>query len=57
MNNRLVSEVPLAYVVVNSGYPENETTARAVLTHVSDQTVSYKHLRGGIIFTEDIPKS
>ncbi|KAL2847849.1 putative phenylacetyl-CoA ligase [Aspergillus pseudoustus] len=57
MDHRLASEVPLAYVVVNSGYPENETTARAVLKHISERTVSYKHLRGGLIFTEDIPKS
>ncbi|KAK5789755.1 hypothetical protein VI817_008878 [Penicillium citrinum] len=50
MNENLASEVPLAYVV-------NQTTAQAILKHVSDRTVSYKHLRGGIIFTEMIPRS
>ncbi|KAJ5608336.1 AMP-dependent synthetase/ligase [Penicillium hordei] len=57
MNESLASEVPLAYVVVKSGYPQNQTTAQAILKHVNDRTVSYKHLRGGIIFTEIIPRS
>lgn len=57
MNESLASEVPLAYVVVKSGYPQNQTTAQAILKHVNDRTVSYKHLRGGIIFTEVIPRS
>lgn len=57
MNESLASEVPLAYVVVKSGYPQNQTTAQAILKYVNDRTVSYKNLRGGIIFTEMIPRS
>lgn len=56
MNERLASEVPLAYIVVKAGIPEDEATAKLILDHVSNQTVNYKHLRGGIVFTRKIPK-
>lgn len=55
-NDSLASEVPLAYIVVKSGTPEDEATAKLILDHVKNQTVNYKHLRGGIIFTREIPK-
>jgi acyl-coenzyme A synthetase/AMP-(fatty) acid ligase len=57
MNDSLASEVPLAYIVVKSGISEDEATAKLILDHVKNQTVNYKHLRGGIIFTKEIPKS
>ena len=57
MNESLASEVPLAYIVVKAGHPEDEGTAKLILDHVKNQTVYYKHLRGGIIFTKEIPKS
>jgi acyl-coenzyme A synthetase/AMP-(fatty) acid ligase len=56
MNESLASEVPLAYIVVKPGTPEDESTAKLLLDHVKNQTVNYKHLRGGIIFTKEIPK-
>jgi acyl-coenzyme A synthetase/AMP-(fatty) acid ligase len=56
MNESLASEEPLAYIVVKAGHPEDEGTAKLILDHVKNQTVFYKHLRGGIIFTKEIPK-
>lgn len=46
MNESLASEVPLAYIVVKAGHPEDEGTATLILDHVKNQTVFYKHLRG-----------
>ncbi|KAE8421944.1 putative phenylacetyl-CoA ligase [Aspergillus pseudocaelatus] len=57
MNHDLASEVPLAYIVVKAGQPENEATAQLILDHIKDRTVSYKHIRGGIVFSKEIPKS
>lgn len=56
LNESLASEVPMAYIVVKPGNPEDEATAKLVLDHVKNQTVNYKHLRGGIVFTKEIPK-
>ena len=46
----------MACIVVKPGTPEDESTAKKVLDHVKAHTVNYKHLRGGIIFTKEIPK-
>lgn len=57
MNADLGSELPLAYVVVSSGVDRNEVFARKVIQHVQDRVVAYKQLRGGVVFTDAIPRS
>lgn len=54
MNESFASEVPLAYIVIKAGHPEDEGRAKLILDHVKNQTVFYKHLRGGVIFTKKI---
>ncbi|KAJ5232905.1 phenylacetyl-CoA ligase [Penicillium chermesinum] len=56
MNDDLASEVPLAYIVLKEGRSENAAKAQEVIDHVKKRAIHYKHLRGGIIFTNEIPK-
>ncbi|PGH08308.1 hypothetical protein AJ80_07904 [Polytolypa hystricis UAMH7299] len=57
MNPDLASEVPLAYIVLKQGQTEDETTAHQILDLVKECTAHYKHLRGGIIWTKQLPRS
>ncbi|KAF9888237.1 hypothetical protein FE257_008806 [Aspergillus nanangensis] len=58
-NADLQSEVPLAYVVLKrkDGEGGGVEMAEALLRHVRERLVRYKQLRGGIVWTERIPKS
>ena len=56
MNHDLASEVPLAYIVPSEDGKANNETAQAILEFVKSRTLQYKSLRGGIIFTQGIPK-
>lgn len=56
MNHDLASEVPLAYIVPSESGMANDVTARSILEFVKSRTLQYKNLRGGIIFTQGIPK-
>ncbi|KAF7586665.1 hypothetical protein BBP40_008514 [Aspergillus hancockii] len=51
------TELPRAYVVVASGYPEEELTADDISQYVSDRVISYKRLRGGVRFVSGIPRN
>ncbi|KAL6229130.1 hypothetical protein BDW75DRAFT_235437 [Aspergillus navahoensis] len=51
------SEVPLAYVTLNEGWIEDTKTAEELLDYVRKQVIHYKRLRGGIIWTPEIPRS
>ncbi|KAL5363676.1 hypothetical protein BJX96DRAFT_187155 [Aspergillus floccosus] len=56
-NEDLQSEVPLAYVVLKTGWEQSERTAGEILRHVRERVVHYKQLRGGIVWIQQIPKS
>ena len=47
-------EIPRAYVVKR---PNVELTEQMVCDHVAGKVTHYKRLRGGVIFTDIIPKS
>ncbi|KAE8331413.1 putative phenylacetyl-CoA ligase [Aspergillus sergii] len=57
MNEDLQSEVPLAYITLKEGAPESERMARDLIRHVKSRVLSYKQLRGGIIWASQIPRS
>ncbi|KAL3463342.1 hypothetical protein BJX64DRAFT_276481 [Aspergillus heterothallicus] len=60
-NEEMQTEVPLAYIVrkgpasVKDG--DNVVVALSIMEHLKAKVVHYKHLRGGVIWIEKIPKS
>ncbi|KAL2809230.1 hypothetical protein BJX63DRAFT_406329 [Aspergillus granulosus] len=57
-NEEMQTEVPLAYIVGKGGVDGNNgVVALAIMEHLKGKTVHYKHLRGGVIWIEQIPKS
>ncbi|KAL3474462.1 putative phenylacetyl-CoA ligase [Aspergillus californicus] len=57
MNPDLQSEVPLAYITLNEGWAADEKAAGDILDYIRNRVIHYKRLRGGIIWTSQIPKS
>ena len=54
------TEVPRGFVVrreVSDGRPVQPITAQEVVDFVKDKIARHKHLRGGVVFLEEIPKS
>ena len=49
-------EVPRAYVVPQDGKADQLTSTK-VEDYVKERTAHYKHLRGGVVFVDSIPKS
>ena len=47
-------EVPRAYVVLQSG---QEVSAEELQAFVAERVAPFKKLRGGIVFTDSIPKT
>jgi acyl-coenzyme A synthetase/AMP-(fatty) acid ligase len=58
-NEEMHSEVPLAYLVEKESMAEREreSAALSVMEYLRGKVVHYKHLRGGVIWIEQIPKS
>ncbi|KAL4822060.1 hypothetical protein BDW67DRAFT_172046 [Aspergillus spinulosporus] len=58
-NEAMHSEVPLAYLVGKESMTEQERegAALSVMEYQSGKMVHYKHLRGGVIWIDQIPKS
>ncbi|KAL6229528.1 hypothetical protein BDW75DRAFT_245644 [Aspergillus navahoensis] len=57
INSHLQTEVPLAYVKLKDKSNETVKTARDVISHVNSRVIHYKQLRGGVIWTSEIPKT
>ena len=53
----LASEVPMAYVVTKSGVERSPKTAEQISQWLCTKVAHHKHLRGGIRFVDEIPKS
>jgi 4-coumarate--CoA ligase len=51
------TEAPRAYVVLKESINASKATANAIHDWLNTRIVYYKHLRGGIRFTDTIPKS
>lgn len=49
-------EWPRAYVVLK-GPPKGQTSASVIETWLSGRVASYKRLRGGVAFVNEVPKS
>lgn len=49
------TEFPRAFVVVDPKN-RNEATAKSIRAFVDGQTTYYKHLIGGVVFLDEIPK-
>jgi 4-coumarate--CoA ligase len=47
-------ELPRAYVVLR---PDSSLTAENVMDYVAQKVAPYKKLRGGVLFTDAVPKS
>jgi acyl-coenzyme A synthetase/AMP-(fatty) acid ligase len=57
INQDLQTEVPLAYVKLKDKRDETDKIALDVIRHVNSQLIHYKHLRGGIIWAAEIPRT
>ncbi|KAH9946890.1 hypothetical protein B0H21DRAFT_822385 [Amylocystis lapponica] len=59
------SELPLAFVVpsaaaaarMKAGDVETDRVRAALIKHVADAKIEYKHLTGGVVFVDTIPKN
>ncbi|KAL4907354.1 hypothetical protein BDW74DRAFT_176127 [Aspergillus multicolor] len=56
-NEEMHSEIPLAYLVGKGDLKEMNHVALSVMEYLREKVVHYKHLRGGVIWTQQIPKS
>nr|XP_037268097.1 luciferin 4-monooxygenase-like [Rhipicephalus microplus] len=50
-------EFPAAMVVTKHGYSQNQDLANDLKRYVAERTASFMHLRGGVYFTDALPKS
>lgn len=53
----LATEVPLAYVVLKQGVDASPTVEREISDWLGTKVANHKKLRGGVKFTNEIPKS
>ncbi|KAF2481070.1 hypothetical protein BDY17DRAFT_300645 [Neohortaea acidophila] len=53
----LASEVPLAYVVPTKGATPGPQLEKEIVDWLASKVANYKRLRGGVKFTNEIPKS
>ncbi|RJE20352.1 AMP-binding enzyme [Aspergillus sclerotialis] len=56
-NQDIVSEVPLAYVVLKKTVKPSIEVVQQLISHVANRLAPSKRLRGGIIWTDQIPRS
>jgi 4-coumarate--CoA ligase len=50
-------ELPRAYVVLNSTEAANEVQEKDIYEWVKEKVAPYKKLKGGVIFTDAIPRA
>ena len=53
----LATEVPLAYVVPKSGIDPSPQLEKEIMDWLASKVANHKRLRGGVKFTDEIPKS
>lgn len=51
------NEVPRAYIVAAAGVDKTPATAKEIINWMDAKVAHHKKLRGGIRFTDQIPKS
>ncbi|RIB11180.1 hypothetical protein C2G38_2250325 [Gigaspora rosea] len=51
------TELPTAYVTIKNGYKQSRALAEEIQSFVDEKVLSYKRLRGGILFIDRIPKT
>lgn len=51
------TELPRAYVVLQSSASPSLDVAQGIMDHVASKVVQYKKLRGGVHFIDTVPKS
>lgn len=56
-DNNQATEIPRAYIVLQSGVEKSDKTAKLIDEYVTKNVTSYKKLRGGVKFVDVIPKS
>ncbi|CAG8780282.1 22491_t:CDS:10 [Dentiscutata erythropus] len=56
-SERSLTEYPTAYVVTKPGHKQTRELKSDIQKHISEKVVPHKKLRGGIYFTDQIPKS
>jgi 4-coumarate--CoA ligase len=53
----IATEVPMAFIVAKQGVEQDEKSAKEIIEWVAGKTAATKRLRGGIVWTDQIPKS
>jgi 4-coumarate--CoA ligase len=56
-DERIASEVPLAFVVLREGMERNEENGRVIVKWLEDKVAGHKRLRGGVKWIDEIPKT
>lgn len=56
-SDEAATDLVRAYVVLRDGYNRDASTAKSIAEFLAGQTSGYKHLRGGVIFLDELPKS
>lgn len=56
-SDEAASDLVRAYVKVKAGTERNAETASSIANFLADQVSGYKHLRGGVVFLDELPKS
>lgn len=56
-DERIASEVPLAFVVPGDGVERSEESVRAIVEWVTERVAHHKRLRGGVRWIDEVPKS
>ena len=51
------TEYPVAYVVLQQDIPQSDQLKEEIKDFVAQRVTSYKKLRGGVLFIDQIPKS
>ncbi|RIB25066.1 hypothetical protein C2G38_2166869 [Gigaspora rosea] len=51
------TEIPTAYVTIKNGYKQSQVLAEEIQSFVDEKVLPYKRLKGGIMFTDRIPKN
>ena len=56
-DERIASEVPLAFVVAGEGVEKSDDSARTIVEWLTERVAHHKRLRGGVRWIDEVPKS
>jgi acyl-coenzyme A synthetase/AMP-(fatty) acid ligase len=56
-DERIASEIPLAFVVPRKGLERSEESASGIVQWLTERVANHKRLRGGVRWIDEVPKS